>query len=230
MNRTLTLLIAFTVFAFFVYPLTVSAQEHGWYTGGAIGLTNVKVDGFDDDVNLSNERIDFQDNVVSYRGYVGKRVNRNVAFELALTDYGEANGDLSEGRSDSGDTFELHERGAAAYVVGFLPVGNYYLQELEHVELFGKAGPAWVDQEVELDGTNASGTRVRASREDSGVGVGVGVGLNLYVTRQLSIRSEMEYIFGNPTDLDDEMSTERFVGFIGLQYNFHDLPAPHTRY
>lgn len=204
---------------------SAAQQETGWYTGGSIGLTNYRIQRFDDVVELPNESVDFEETVFNYKVLFGRRVNRDLAFELSLADHGSANGPLSEGRADSGDELRIDEHAATAYVTGFLPLGNHYLPELEHVELFGQAGPAWVRQEVDVDATDGSGQSIRTTRTDNGVGLGVGIGFNLYMTKRLALRGEMHSIFAQPTDLDDAMGTERIIGFVGLQYNFHDLPA-----
>jgi len=150
------------------------AQDNvsGFYAGAGVGTFDVEIDNFDD-VDATIDSYDSDD--TAWKAFAGWRANPYFAAELAYVNLGSPDDEILPG------TFLTVETdGFAPYVVGTLPVGDWF-------ELFAKAGYYWYDVETRLDTPFGS---VRDSDSDSTFTWSAGAGLNIF--EHVNIRLEYE--------------------------------------
>jgi OOP family OmpA-OmpF porin len=150
----------------------VSAKS-GFYVGGSLGQTTLKIDNLD----LDLEQFDFSDSDTSYKVIAGYRFMGFFAVEASYLDFGSL--------ADSVDTIEgtvgvrADLTGFDAVAMGMLPLGL--------ADLFAKAGFVSWDADIRT----AFGEIVELDT-DSGTDMVYGIGAQLRF-RGLAVRAEVEY-------------------------------------
>jgi OOP family OmpA-OmpF porin len=153
------------------------AQEQrevsGFYLGGGLGQFSAGIDDVDD----IDETVDsWDEDDTAYKIIAGYRLNRILAFELDYINLGEPSGAIVPGVN-----VDAAVDGFAPYVVGTLPLGQYF-------EVYGRAGyyfyDATVGVEDELD------NRVQFDEESEDVVYGAGIGAN--IGENFNLRFEYE--------------------------------------
>ena len=104
------------------------AQEQeeisGFYLGGGAGQFNASIDDVDDiDATVDN----WDEDDTAYKFFAGYRLNSFLAFELDYINLGEPSGEVVPGRN-----VDSSVDGFAPYVVGTIPLGQYF-------ELYGRS-------------------------------------------------------------------------------------------
>lgn len=148
-------------------------EVSGFYAGGGFGQFNASIDDIDD---VDDTADNWDEDDTAYKIFGGYRVNRFLAFELDYINLGEPSGAVVPGFN-----LDASVDGFAPYVVGTLPLGQYF-------EVYARAGyyfyDATVGVESELD------DRVEFDEESEDFVYGAGVGANL--GEKLNLRLEYE--------------------------------------
>lgn len=167
-------IIAATALAALVAAAGAAAQDNptGFYAGGGVGSFDVKIDDFDD-VEDTFDRYSSDD--TAWKAFVGWRANPYLSLELAYVNLGSPSDEILPGTRLTTET-----DGFAPYVVGTLPIGDWF-------ELFAKAGYLWYDTEARL--STPAGT-TRDSQGDETFTWSAGAGLNVF--SRVNIRLEYE--------------------------------------
>lgn len=147
--------------AFFSFQLPSPAQDFGptykkQYIGLAGGVRNFKISGID---GINDDFIDYDETDFAYKVYSGRKFTRNFGIEFSVVDYGKSEGSLIDANNVS-DTLEVEGWGATIHAVGYLTQSDLSdpdSEYVDHMELFGKIGPAWVDQTVSGQVTDNQG-------------------------------------------------------------------------
>jgi OOP family OmpA-OmpF porin len=138
-----------------------------------VGQFNAQIDDVDD---VDGTVDDWDNDDTAYKFFGGYRLNNFLAFELDYINLGEPSGAVVPGRN-----LDASVDGFAPYVVGTIPLGNWF-------EVYGRLGyyfyDATVGVEDELDG------RVEFDEESEDLVYGAGVGAR--IGEQLNIRFEYE--------------------------------------
>lgn len=155
-------------------PAAYAQDENaGWYLGGGVGQFNAQIDDIDD-VDATVD--DWDNDDTAYKLFAGYRMNNFLAFELAYMNLGEPSGSVVPGVN-----FDAAVDGFAPYVVGTIPLGNWF-------EVYGRLGYYFYDAtlgvENEIDG------RVEFDEESEDLVYGAGVGAK--IGEKLNIRFEYE--------------------------------------
>lgn len=155
-------------------PAAYAQDENaGWYLGGGVGQFNAQIDDVDD-VDGTVDEWDNDD--TAYKFFAGYRLNNFLAFELDYINLGEPSGTVVPGFN-----VDASVDGFAPYVVGTIPLGNWF-------EVYGRLGyffyDATVGVENEIDG------RVEFDEESEDLVYGAGVGAK--IGEKLNIRFEYE--------------------------------------
>ncbi|HET9472309.1 MAG TPA: porin family protein [Steroidobacteraceae bacterium] len=153
------------------------AQEQeevsGFYIGGGAGQFNASIDDVDD---LDETVQGWDDDDTAYKFFAGYRLNRFLAFELDYINLGEPSGEVVPGRN-----VDAAVDGFAPYVVGTLPLGQYF-------EVYGRLGYYFYDAtrgvQDEFD------NRVQFDEESEDLVYGAGIGAN--IGEKFNIRAEYE--------------------------------------
>lgn len=169
--------IAAVALAGFTAASGASAQiiddEHtGWYAGAGIGEFAIEIDDFDD-VDDTIDRYDTDD--TAWRAFVGWRANQWLAIEGAYINLGSPDDEIF----DDG-TVSVETDGFAPYLVGTLPIGDWF-------EVFAKAGYYFYDIEVSLDDPFQDVTN-----DDSGSEFTWSAGVGLDIFDRFNVRLEYE--------------------------------------
>ena len=161
-----------------------SAIENGFYIGGSIGGSSLKVTDFDEELN----DLRFSDGDTAYKLFAGIRFLNFLGVEAGYVDLGEPNDVVGESGDDPIHV-QIGLKGWDAFAVGFLPIGP--------ADLFAKVGVVSWDADIiaRLVPTDQSDTD-----SDSGTDAawGLGVGLRL---GKVTLRAEGEQF--NIADADD---------------------------
>ncbi len=176
MNLNLKLTAAMAALTLALVPAAFAQEQEeisGFYLGGGAGQFNASIDDVDD----IDETVDsWDDDDTAYKFFAGYRLNRFVAFELDYINLGEPSGAVVPGRN-----VDAAVDGFAPYVVGTLPLGQYF-------ELYGRLGYYFYDAtrgvEDELD------NRVEFDEESEDLVYGAGIGAN--IGEKFNIRAEYE--------------------------------------
>jgi OOP family OmpA-OmpF porin len=155
-------------------PAAFAQDENaGFYLGGGVGQFNAQIDDVDD-VDATVDEWDNDD--TAYKFFAGYRLNRFLAFELDYINLGEPSGTVVPGFN-----VDAAVDGFAPYVVGTIPLGNWF-------EVYGRVGyffyDATVGVEDEIDG------RVEFDEESEDLVYGAGIGAN--IGERLNLRFEYE--------------------------------------
>jgi OOP family OmpA-OmpF porin len=133
MNLNLKLTAAMAALTLALVPAAFAQEQEevsGFYLGGGAGQFNASIDDVDD----IDETVDsWDDDDTAYKFFAGYRLNRFVAFELDYINLGEPSGAVVPGRN-----VDAAVDGFAPYVVGTLPLGQYF-------EVYGRAGYYFYD-------------------------------------------------------------------------------------
>jgi OmpA-OmpF porin, OOP family len=164
------------------------AQEQqdapGFYLGGGLGQFNAGID----DVDQIPDTVDkWKEDDTAYKIFAGYRLNRFLAFEVDYVNLGKPSGDVVPG-------FNVDQAvdGFAPYVVGSIPLGQYF-------ELYGRAGYYFYDATTAL--TDTLDNRVAFKEDSQSFVYGGGVGLKL--GEKFNLRAEYErYDIKNLDDAD----------------------------
>jgi OOP family OmpA-OmpF porin len=153
------------------------AQEQeevsGFYLGGGAGQFKASIDDVDD----IDETVDaWDDDDTAYKFFAGYRLNRFVGFELDYINLGEPSGAVVPGIN-----VDSSVDGFAPYVVGTLPLGQYF-------ELYGRLGYYFYDATRGVE--NELGDRVEFDEESEDLVYGAGIGAN--IGEKFNIRAEYE--------------------------------------
>lgn len=157
-----------------VAPAAYSQDEsRGFYLGGGVGQFNAQID----DVDQVDETIDdWDEDDTAYKFFGGYRLNNFLAIELDYINLGEPSGAVVPGRN-----VDASIDGFAPYVVGTIPLGNWF-------EVYGRLGYYFYDAslgvEDELD------NRVEFDEESEDLVYGAGVGAR--IGERLNVRLEYE--------------------------------------
>jgi hypothetical protein len=206
------------------------ANEAGFYAGADIGLIAAivgKSDGvivmgpnFPGPVRVLPETTRAEGSETSWNAFLGYRLNRYLAGELAYTDYGPV--DIIE-TYDLGSAFPIpveptwalnytasHLQGPSISIVGLLPVG-------ERFEVFARAGVLFGAQELNL--TSGPGV-FRGPRLKNSVQPWLfGVGCNIALAEAWSFRFEFQSLERLPSNtITGPIRLERFA--LGVSYEF----------
>lgn len=170
---------------FSLATLPAFAADNGFYLGAAVGQAGVK----SDDIDLGGGFVDdFDGEDTGFKAIVGFRPLDFLAFEANYVDLGTADDDVL------GVPVEADTTGIDAFVVGILPISM--------VDLFGKVGVIFWDQDVDVGGFDAS---------DDGNDLAYGVGVQL---RFGSLAGRLEYERFDFEDIDVDMIS------LGLTWTF----------
>ena len=155
-------------------PAAYAQDENaGFYLGGGIGQFNAQIDDVDD-VDATVDEWDNDD--TAYKFFAGYRLNNFLAFELDYINLGEPSG-----RVVPGVNLDAAVDGFAPYVVGSIPLGNWF-------EVYGRLGYFFYDAtlgvESEIDG--------RAEFDEESEDLVYGAGIGAKVGEKLNIRFEYE--------------------------------------
>jgi hypothetical protein len=148
-------------------------EVSGFYIGGGAGQFNASIDDVDD---LDETVQGWDEDDTAYKLFAGYRLNRFVAFELDYIDLGDPSGAVVPGRN-----VDASIDGFAPYVVGTLPLGQYF-------EVYGRLGYYFYDAtrgvQDELD------NRVQFDEESEDLVYGAGIGAN--IGEKFNVRAEYE--------------------------------------
>jgi len=169
-------------------------NDSGFYVGAGIGQFNVQIDDIDQ-TDEAIQKLDDSDN--SWKAFIGWRLNKFLAAELAYIDFGSVGGTFggtASGTTANGSSgnYDVSISGFAPYVIGTLPLGP--------VELFGKVGYYFYDTKTSFnldDPLSHDLADSSTSEEDLMYGVGLGVTF----VQHLNVRLEYERI--DAKNIDD---------------------------
>ncbi len=147
-------------------------NESGFYAVAGVGTFDVKINDFDQ-IDDTIDRYDSDD--TAWKAFGGWRMNEYLGFELAYVNLGSPDDEILPGV-----TLTTETDGFAPYVVGTLPVGDWF-------ELFGKVGYYWYDTEARL-ATPAG--EVSDSQSNDTFTWSAGAGVNIF--ERVNVRLEYE--------------------------------------
>lgn len=147
-------------------------NESGFYAGGGVGSFDVQIDDFDD-IDDTIDRYDSDD--TAWKAFGGWRMNPYLAFELAYVNLGSPDDEIAPDT-----TLTLETDGFAPYVVGTLPIGDWF-------EVFAKAGYYWYEVDARLSSPLGN---VSDSESNETFTWTAGVGVNIF--ERVNVRLEYE--------------------------------------
>lgn len=148
-------------------------EVSGFYIGGGAGQFNASIDDVDD-IDETVEGWDEDD--TAYKFFAGYRLNKFLAFELDYINLGEPSGAVVPGRN-----VDAAVDGFAPYVVGTLPLGQYF-------EVYGRLGYYFYDATRGVE--DALDNRVQFDEESEDLVYGAGIGAN--IGEKFNVRAEYE--------------------------------------
>ncbi|HEU5135553.1 MAG TPA: porin family protein [Steroidobacteraceae bacterium] len=154
-------------------PAAFADETAGWYFGGGLGQFNAQIDDFDD---VDNTVDDWDNDDTAYKLFAGYRLNKVLSFELDYINLGEPSGAVVPGVN-----LDAAVDGFAPYVVGTLPLGNFF-------EVYARLGYFFYDATYGVE--NEFDNRVEFDEESEDLVYGAGVGAN--IGEKLNIRFEYE--------------------------------------
>ncbi|WP_341677112.1 porin family protein [Niveibacterium sp. SC-1] len=140
------------------------AADTGFYAGGNLGTSK-------QDISASAPRENSPTTGGIYGGY---NFNRNVGVEVSYNNHGKSS---VEGLND------VKTRSLDVDLVARMPVH-------ENVDIYGKAGVAYLDRELEQAG---------ASTSRNGAAGKLGIGAEFKATEKVALRVEVAHYMGAPT-------------------------------
>ena len=155
-------------------PAAYAQDENaGFYLGGGVGQFNAQID----DVDQVDETVEgWDEDDTAYKFFGGYRLNKFLAFELAYVNLGEPSGPVVPGFN-----VDASVDGFAPYVVGTIPLGNWF-------EVYGRLGYYFYDATVGVE--NEVDDRVEFDEESEDLVYGAGIGAN--IGERLNVRFEYE--------------------------------------
>lgn len=147
-------------------------NESGFYAGGGVGSFDVQIDDFDD-IDDTIDGYDSDD--TAWKAFGGWRMNPYLAFELAYVNLGSPDDQIAPDT-----TLTLETDGFAPYVVGTLPIGDWF-------EVFAKAGYYWYEVDARLSSPLGN---VSDSESNETFTWTAGVGVNIF--ERVNVRLEYE--------------------------------------
>jgi OOP family OmpA-OmpF porin len=171
MRHGITAALAVAAFAIATSAEAVD-NESGFYAGAGIGQFDVQIDDVDD-LDTTIDRYSTDD--TAWKAFGGWRVNPYFAVELAYVNLGSPDDEILPGVD-----LEVETDGFAPYLVGVLPIGDWF-------EVFGKAGYYFYDSEATV--TSAFG-ELSEDESNETFTWAVGAGFNLFEV--VNIRLEYE--------------------------------------
>ena len=173
MNVKITSAVAALVVAAAAPAAYAQDENAGWYLGGGVGQFNAQIDDVDD-VDATVD--DWDNDDTAYKFFAGYRMNNFLAFELDYINLGEPSGSVVPGVN-----LDAAVDGFAPYVVGTIPLGNWF-------EVYGRLGyffyDATVGVENEIDG--------RAEFDEESEDLVYGAGIGARIGEKLNVRFEYE--------------------------------------
>lgn len=160
MSRT-PLLATSLLAASLLAPLGAHAADNGFYLGGSVGNANV---------DSRSDALDFDENDVGWKVFVGVRPIDLIAAEVSYTDFGSPSTSVGPVRTNA------DVKAASAFALLYAPL------PLPKVDLYAKAGFARLEQDI-------SSSSFRLDRTDTDFAWGVGGQLNF---GSLAVRAEYE--------------------------------------
>jgi len=182
------------------FPVTGQGSRRA-YIGGAYGSFDYEEDG-----NVLNTDVDFNESDNSYKIYGGYRIGRSQGVELSYNDYGDLSG------SASGNPDVRAESDASAFIV----YGVGYLN-LAGLELFGKAGTAYWNAETTY---TRQDTGAVEETENSGFDVALGAGAQYPISDHITLRGEIETIITRGGHGDGVDGIDQLFTTAGLHVSF----------
>ena len=155
-------------------PAAYSQDENrGFYLGGGVGQFNAQIDDVDE---VDNTVDNWDEDDTAYKFFGGYRMNNFLAFELDYINLGEPSGAVVPGRN-----VDASIDGFAPYVVGTIPLGNWF-------EVYGRLGYFFYDANVGVE--DELDNRVEFDEESEDLVYGAGVGAK--IGERLNVRFEYE--------------------------------------
>ncbi len=127
-------------------PAAFADENAGWYVGGGFGQFNAGIDDVDE-VDDAIEGWDESDD--TYKLFAGYRLNKFLSFELDYVNLGEPSGAVVPGLN-----VDSAVDGFAPYVIGTLPLGNWF-------EVYARLGYYFYDANVGVEEPTGRTSRVR---------------------------------------------------------------------
>jgi len=175
MNLKLTAAVAALMSVALVPAAFAQGQEEvsGFYIGGGAGQFTANIDDVDD----VDETVDaWDEDDTAYKFFAGYRLNKFLSFELDYINLGEPSGAVVPGRN-----VDAAVDGFAPYVVGTLPLGQYF-------EVYGRLGYYFYDATRGVE--DGLDNRVQFDEESEDLVYGAGIGAN--IGEKFNIRAEYE--------------------------------------
>jgi OOP family OmpA-OmpF porin len=154
-------------------PAAFADENAGWYAGGGIGQFNAGIDDLDD---LDDTIGGWDESDNTYKLFAGYRLNKFLSFELDYVNLGEPSGAVVPGFN-----VDRAVDGFAPYVIGTIPLGNWF-------EVYGRLGYYFYDATGSQD--TALGGRVQFDEESEDLVYGAGIGAN--IGERFNVRFEYE--------------------------------------
>jgi len=170
--------------------LPAMAKNNGFYIGGSIGQSTLKVTSFSD--NLGD--LSFNDSDNGYKVFLGYRFLHFLAVEGSYVDFGTPKDTVAEGVDA-----EIKLNGYDAFALGILPLGP--------VDLFAKLGVISWDSDIK-----AIYEEVVDRQSDSGTDAAYGIGA-AFKLGSIAIRGEFEMF-------QVENSDDVYMVSLGISYTF----------
>lgn len=182
-------LLAFVGAVGFTGIANADENPSGPYVGAAYGQFTAKLDDLD---QLGDVIGSIDSDADAWKAFFGWRFNPYISVELDYVDLGSPRADFNASGQVGDYTVEMS--GAAAYVIGTLPLGIF--------ELSGKVGYYFHDLTIDVDWSNAgSGNGNVLDTDNNGEALVYGVGAG--VTLIDHINAKVEYELLDVDELDD---------------------------
>jgi len=149
------------------------SAKNGFYVGGSFGLTTLKINDLDLDLN----EFDYKADSTSYKIILGYRFMGFFAVEGSYIDFGKLSDSVDTGEGNVGIDTDL--KGFDAFAMGMLPLGI--------ADIFAKVGFVSWDADIRT----AFGEIIELDT-DSGTDMVFGIGAQVRF-KGLAVRAEVEY-------------------------------------
>lgn len=190
-----------------------TAGEHGWYVGGSIGQSRVKIS--DNALAISGaapSSLSKEETDTTYKVFGGYRFMRHLAVEAGWADFGSFQARRTVGGAGS-VAAEIKMSGFFVDAVGLLPLQSNF-------SLFGKLGGIYSTTKTSLSTTGGVFLLpgVDRSPSKSELNLKIGFGASYAINRNVALRAELEHY----SDLGDKNTGEGDVQAltVGVTYHF----------
>jgi OmpA-OmpF porin, OOP family len=162
------------------------AADQGFYMGANVGASSHDVSGSGD----------LKENPTTWGVYGGYDFNKNFAIEAGYQDLG----------TSKAGGLEAKNQALSVDLVGKLPV-------TESINVYGKAGLAYVDRDI---------TGAGVDEGLSGTAAKFGVGAEFKATKNVAVRTEVAYLTGAPTyeSANGSFDKNATLFTMGVNYKF----------